>query len=122
MDIFSIYSYEYGNPILRINVDYVTSTDDYVGDSDKGSINLLEVIARNRSEYSTFFKLVERLMSKQCDCPAGGDDLHIHLSPVFRVTVYRNEDEFISNSPRTYSFVKFFNKFYERVHKFRCSS
>ncbi len=119
MNIYSVYSNQYGRPVLKLSVDYVTSTTDYVDDSDKGKLRSMEVIARTNAEHVSFFKEIEKLMRSQCDCPAGSDDLHIHLSPVFKVTVYKSEEDFTENSPRTYRFVQFFPKFYERVGKLR---
>ena len=76
--------------MFEVSVDYVTSTSDYVEDMDKGTLRTLKVVARTYSQYISFFKEVARLMGTQCDCPAGSDDLQIHLSPVLRVILYRD--------------------------------
>jgi hypothetical protein len=85
------YIFHHGDPVFLISVEYVTSSSDYLDDSDIGHLKTLEVVARTYSEYISFFKEVVRLMSLQCDCPAGSDDLSIHLNPVFRVALYRSE-------------------------------
>jgi len=120
MNVIKQYIWEHGRPVFRVSVDYVTSTSDYVCDSDKGTLETLEVVARTYSEYILFFKEVAKLMRRQCDCPAGSDDFHVHLSPVFRITFYRSEKEFLKNTPRDHSFIKFRDEFYEEVIKFRC--
>ena len=111
------YGYDY--PILKVSVDHVNFSSDYVTESDKGNLRTLEVIARTDAEYLSFFKKVKELMSWQCDCPAGSDDLQIHLSPVFRVTLYRCEEEFLANKPRTHTFIKFHKGFYKHVNGLR---
>jgi hypothetical protein len=120
MSFIKSYMSQHGNPVFRVSVDYVTSTSDYVEDSDKGTLQTLEVVARTYGEYLSFFKKVAKLMRMQCDCPAGADDFHVHLSPVFRVVFYRDEKEFVKNSPRDYSFVRFNDGFYKQVSASRC--
>jgi hypothetical protein len=120
MNMYKMYSNTYrnygnGQVVLRVSVEYATSTDDIVGDGDIEKLFSLEVVARTNSEYISFFKEIETMMSKQCNCPAGADDFHIQLCPVFKVTVYRDEEEFNKNDPRCYSFVNFYPKFYKRV-------
>ncbi len=111
---------EHYTGVLKLQVEYVTYTSDYVCDSDKGTLKTLEVVVRTDAEYASFFKKVTQLMAAQCDCPAGGDDLQINLCQIFKVTCYRTEKEFVANEPRTHVFMNFFEKFYERVHELRC--
>lgn len=112
----------YVSPVLKVSANYVSMSSDFVDDIDQGTLHSLEAVIRSNSEFSIFYKKVEELMRTQCDCPSGGDDCHIHLSPVFMVSVYRDEDEFIKNSPRTYSFIKFTRKFYKRVKRLRIAN
>jgi len=116
--------YEWGSsfpPVLVIDVEYVSQTDDYVEDSDKGTLHKLEVIARSHCECFSFFAEVAKLMRRQDTCPCGADDLHIHLSPAFKITMYRDEEEFNQNSPRNYSFIRFEEEFYHRVSSYHYS-
>ena len=113
------YLVDSANPVFEVSVEYVTSSSDYVDESDRGTLKTLTVVARTYTEYTSFFMKVYKLMATQCDCPAGSDDLQIHLSPVFKVTFYRCEKEFLVKKPRTHVFVKFKDEFYKNVSKLR---
>ena len=107
-------------PVLEISVDYIWYSSDYVEHADVGNLETLRMSARSYAQYFSFFKEVAKLMGTQCDMPAGSSDLQIKLSPVFRISFYISEKDYEKKKPCNHSFVKFIDKFYEDVHKFRC--
>lgn len=109
----------WNSQVLEITLEYLTNSSDYVDESERWNLKTLTVVVRSYAEYLSFFKEVASLMGTQCDMAAASCDLRIQLSPIFRISYYLDEKGLREKRPYAHDFIKFRDKFYKDVHKFR---
>lgn len=106
--------------VLEIKLEYLTNSSNHVDLMEVWNLKTLTMVVRSYPEYLSFFKEVASLMGTQCDMAAATCDLRIKLSPVFRVSFYMTEQDWVIRRPFEHCFIKFRDKFYKDVHNFRC--
>lgn len=108
-----LFDLSWGSVYLIVAVDYVSYEGRY--ESHVGRLCSLEVKAQTFSQYIFFFRKVAELMGCQEDAPACSQNLHINLSPVFRVKIMSRE----TGEPIDYMFLSFDEKYLKDVSSFR---